>query len=132
MQKYCIIMQYRMVQAVIYEHYTQLFIIIAYRFPRYIKQNNLTVYDNQIHITKSSHFYLQLFIAYKLLIDKYINIVKLPIKLVTKPCNNMIVNNICRKYNVDKEMFMQYNKWILKSRVPKNNRCKAIIPYHCK
>lgn len=99
---------------------------------KFIKQNNLTVYDNQIHITKSSHFYLQLFIAYKLLIDKYINIVKLPIKLVTKPCNNMIVNNICRKYNVDKEMFMQYNKWILKSRVPKNNRCKAIIPYHCK
>ena len=32
-----------MVQAVIYEHYTQLFIIIVYSSPRYIKQNNLTV-----------------------------------------------------------------------------------------
>ena len=38
MQKYCIIMQYCMVQAVIYEHYTQLFIIIIYRSPRYINK----------------------------------------------------------------------------------------------
>lgn len=97
---------------------------------KFIKQNNLKIYTNKIHITKSSHFYLQLFIAYKLLIDKYIGIVKMPIKLTVKKCNNMTVNSICKKYNIDKELFMKYNRWILKSRIPKKNRCKVIIPCH--
>ena len=90
-----------------------------------IKEKKLHPYT----ITNKWHFYIHMFIAYKLVLGKYLKkIHKYRVRLGIVNCNGKNVSEICKKYKVSKKTFYTYNHWLLVKRVPKKCHTKIILP----
>ncbi len=81
------------------------------------------------------HFYIYLFLAYKLVFSKLLPKYQshAPLRIYgAKNCNGLTVTQICRKYKIKPEVFYIFNRWLKINRIPKDNKNQIIIPLKTK
>lgn len=85
--------------------------------------------SKSLELNHQWHFYIYLFIAYKLVFSKILPKLKAPLRIYgAKNCNGLTVTQICRKYKIKPEIFYIFNRWLKINRVPKDNKNIILIP----
>ena len=82
-----------------------------------------------IKLDHTWHFYIYMFLGYKLIFSKLLPAIPhSKVRLCgAKNCNGMTIDQVCRKYKMNKDIFLILNRWLKTNRIPKDNKNTVII-----